>query len=84
MISGYPARIVGRISMDLMTVDVTNIPNHLVVPGAWAQVVGDHLSIDEIAKMSKTIPYEVLLGLGKRFHRVYTKSLNKIDEEIRA
>jgi alanine racemase len=62
------------VSMDLVTVDVTNIPESLVHPGTWAQVIGGSLTIDDIAAQAGTVAYEVLLGLGKRFHRVYTAS----------
>lgn len=69
----YKAPIVGRISMDLMTVDVTCVPEMLVHNGAWAQLVGQDITIDKVAEASGTVPYEVLLGLGKRFQRIYTE-----------
>lgn len=68
----YKAPIVGRISMDLMTADVTHVPEALVHNGAWAQIIGQEMTIDKIAQAAKTVPYEVLLGLGKRFQRIYT------------
>jgi alanine racemase len=68
----YQAPIVGRISMDLMTVDVTHVPEALVHNGAWAQIIGQEITIDKIAQAAGTVPYEVLLGLGKRFQRIYT------------
>jgi alanine racemase len=71
-ISGYKAPIVGRISMDVMTVDVTEIPESLLPMGGWCRLIGGDRSIETIAKLAGTVPYEILLRLGKRFHRVYT------------
>lgn len=67
----HKAQIVGRISMDVITVDVTDIPESLVYPGAWAEVVGESLTIQQIAAMIGTSPYEVQMNLGNRFQRVY-------------
>lgn len=69
----YKAPIIGRISMDLMTVDVTQVPETLVHNGAWAQLIGQDITIDKVAEAAGTVPYEVLLGLGKRFQRIYTE-----------
>ncbi len=71
-IGGYRAPVVGRISMDLVTVDVTDIPEQFIYPGAWAQIIGGDVTIETVAQQSKTVPYEILLRLGKRFQRVYT------------
>jgi alanine racemase len=71
-IAGYRAPIVGRISMDLITVDVTSIPERLVHPGQWAQLIGGAMTIDTLATYAKTTPYEILLRLGNRYRRVYT------------
>lgn len=68
----FKAPIIGRISMDLMTVDVTHIPEVFVHNGAWVQVIGQEITIDKVAEAAGTVPYEVLLGLGKRFQRIYT------------
>lgn len=69
----YKAPILGRISMDLMTVDVTHVPEVFVHNGAWAQLVGQDITIDKVAEEAGTVSYEVLLGLGKRFQRIYTE-----------
>jgi len=55
LIGGQPAPIVGRVSMDLMTVDVTNIGNHLTMPGHWAELIGPDLPIDMIARRADMI-----------------------------
>ena len=66
---GHPVPLVGRISMDLTTLDVTDQP--MVQPGSWLEVLGPHLSLDDVAVAAGTNGYEVLTSLGRRFHRVY-------------
>jgi alanine racemase len=66
---GTPVPLVGRVSMDLTTFDVTD---HLAVQsGCWLEVLGPHLSPDDVAIAAGTNGYEVLTSLGRRFHRVY-------------
>ncbi len=66
---GSPVPLVGRISMDLTTFDVTDYP--AVQPGCWLEVLGPHLSPDAVAAAAGTNGYEVLTSLGPRFNRVY-------------
>ncbi|WP_158927346.1 alanine racemase [Acidisphaera sp. S103] len=66
---GTPVPLVGRVSMDLTTFDVTDHP--AVQPGCWLEVLGPHLSPDDVAAAAGTNGYEVLTSLGRRFHRVY-------------
>jgi alanine racemase len=66
---GTPVPLVGRVSMDLTTFDVTDHP--AVQPGCWLEVLGPHLSADDVAEAAGTNGYEVLTSLGRRFHRVY-------------
>ena len=64
-----PVPLVGRVSMDLATFDVTDHPT--VQPGSWLEVLGPHLGPDDLAAAAGTNGYEVLTSLGRRFHRVY-------------
>ena len=66
---GRPVPLVGRVSMDLTTYDVTDRPD--VHPGAWLEILGPHQSPDDVARAAGTNGYEVLTSLGRRFHRVY-------------
>jgi alanine racemase len=66
---GTPVPLVGRVSMDLTTFDVTDSP--AVQPGCWLEVLGPHLSPDDLAAAAGTNGYEVLTSLGRRFQRVY-------------
>ncbi|MBN1472990.1 MAG: alanine racemase [Syntrophaceae bacterium] len=73
LIRGRRAPIVGRISMDMSTVDVTHIPecelgDEVVLLGAQGN---ERITSDEIAKKARTISYEVLCALGKRAPRVF-------------
>jgi alanine racemase len=64
-----PIPLVGRVSMDLTTFDVTDHP--AVQPGCWLEMLGPHLPVDDVAAAAGTNGYEVLTSLGRRFHRVY-------------
>lgn len=72
-IGDHPAPLVGRVSMDLITLDVTDVPEALARPGARVELVGPHRTLDQVAADAGTIGYEVLtnLGMGRRFGRRY-------------
>jgi alanine racemase len=65
---GRRCRIVGRVSMDLTTVDVTGMNASL---GDWIEFMGPQVSVDEVAAWAQTAAYEVLTGLGARMAREY-------------
>jgi alanine racemase len=71
IIAGNRCPIVGRISMDLMTVDISDLPDRAVHRGGVATLIGGELSIDDVAAAAGTIGYEVLTRLGARCHVVY-------------
>ena len=71
MVAGKRCPIVGRISMDLMTIDVTDLPVVAVRRDAMATLIGEGLPLDEVAAQAGTIAYELLTNLGRRFHRVW-------------
>ncbi len=68
---GHLCPIVGRVSMDLTTVDVTEVPGAPVTRGDMAEVLGPHISIEAMGAAAGTIGYEVLTRLGRRFARDY-------------
>ena len=70
-INGFLAPLVGRVSMDLIAVDVTDIPPEQVGPDGWAELFGPNLSIDGVADAAGTIAYELLTGLSHRAERTY-------------
>ena len=71
VVAGKRCRIAGRISMDLMAVDVTDVPVSAVRRDMMATLIGSGLDLDEVAARAGTISYEMLTNLGRRFHRVW-------------
>jgi alanine racemase len=73
LVEGRTAPIVGRISMDQMQIDLTDIPG--VSIGAEVLLYGTHnghtLRPEQVSQMAGTIPYELLTRLGERVHRIY-------------
>jgi alanine racemase len=70
-IAGARVPIIGRISMDLITLDVTGIDPALARPGAFVDLIDERHGVDEIAATAGTIGYEILTSLGARYHRIY-------------
>ncbi len=63
--------VVGRVSMDLITLDVSDVPAALARPGARVELIGPHYTVDDLAADAGTIGYEILTSLGRRFSRRY-------------
>jgi alanine racemase len=70
-LAGKRCPIIGRVSMDMMGVDITNTGR--VRAGDYAEIFGPHISVDETAISAETISYEVLTRLGNRYTRVIRK-----------
>lgn len=62
-------KIVGRISMDLLTVDVTDDP--WLKCGDWISLIDDELSVESVARAGGRFTYELMTGLSGRIDRVY-------------
>jgi alanine racemase len=71
MVAGKRCPIAGRISMDLMAVDVTDLEKNAVRRGQMVTLIGEGITIDELAHHFGTIGYEVLTSLGSRYARIY-------------
>ena len=71
VIRGKLAPIVGRVSMDLITVDITDVGDPAPVRGDFVDLIGPELSLEAVGLGARTIGYEVLTRLGTRFHRHY-------------
>lgn len=63
-----PCPLVGRVSMDLLTVDVTDLA---VVPTSL-ELLNSYQTVDDLADAAQTIGYEILTSLGARYHRRYS------------
>jgi alanine racemase len=68
---GERVPVVGRVSMDLVCVDVGRLPRDAVAVGDEVELIGATVSLDEVAEAAGTISYEVLTGLGRRLAREY-------------
>ncbi|MEM8616411.1 MAG: alanine racemase [Pseudomonadota bacterium] len=69
-LDGVRCPIVGRVSMDLITVDIT-AARDLARPGVFAQIIGDEAPLEEQAALAGTIGYELTTGLTARVERIY-------------
>ncbi len=70
-IAGKRIPLLGRVSMDLATFDVSAITPSELYPGNMIELIGEHYGVDEAAADAGTIGYEILTALGSRYHRVY-------------
>jgi alanine racemase len=71
MVAGKLCPLVGRVSMDLTAIDVTDLPDGTPRRGDLITLIGGAMDIDTVAAGWGTIGYEVLTSLGRRYHRVY-------------
>lgn len=71
-VAGHPCPFAGNVSMDLITVDVTEIPEGDIGRGDTVTVIGGSLTVDEVGRRAGTIGYEILTSLGRRYARTYT------------
>jgi len=68
-LDGQACPLVGRISMDLIALDVTACPN--AQPGASIELIGSNAPLDDVARQAGTISYELLTRIGARVARLY-------------
>jgi alanine racemase len=71
VVAGKRCPVAGRISMDLMAVDITDLPANAARRGHMVTLIGEGITVDELAHHFGTIGYEVLTNLGRRYARVY-------------
>ena len=76
LVRGRRCPVVGRVSMDYVTVDVTDVPGARV--GDVATLIGrdgdEEIRVEELARLMGTIPYEILCGIGARVRRRYLQT----------
>ena len=63
------SRVVGRVSMDMITIDITDVPNPEI--GDCVELFGENVSVDEVAKYCNTISYEIFTKITKRVYKSY-------------
>jgi alanine racemase len=76
IVRGAFAPVVGRVSMDLTLIDVTNIAgvelgDKVTLLGWDRENVGARITAEDLARISGTLSYEVTCGLGERVPRLY-------------
>ncbi len=71
VVAGKRCPVAGRISMDLMAIDITDLPDKTARRGHMATLIGEGITVDELAHHFGTIGYEVLTSLGSRYARIY-------------
>ena len=71
IVAGQRCPIAGRVSMDLMAIDITDLADNATRRGELVTLIGGEMTVDAVAASAGTIGYEVLTGLGRRYHRVY-------------
>lgn len=71
IIAGTQCAFAGRISMDLVCVDITDLHDGAVRRGDLATLIGGGITVDDVAAAADTIGYEILTRLGDRCERVY-------------
>jgi hypothetical protein len=72
LIGGHRCPVAAPPSMDLLPIDVTDLPDRSVARfGAMVTLIGDDIGLDDLALASGTTGREILARLGRRFHRIY-------------
>jgi alanine racemase len=71
MLNGVIAPLVGRVSMDLVTIDLREVGGAEI--GLPVELWGNHVSVDTVASMSGTISYEILCAVGPRAERTFSR-----------
>jgi alanine racemase len=84
VVAGKRCPVAGRISMDLIAVDITDLPHHAARRGHMATLIGEGITVDELAHHFGTIGYEVLTSLGPRYARVYKGGTAVASEPVSA
>jgi alanine racemase len=72
-VAGQRVPVVGRVSMDLIALDVAGVPRDAVRVGDAVEIIGPTVGLDEVAAAAGTISYEILTGLGARLVREYVE-----------
>ncbi len=70
-INGRKAPVIGRVSMDSIILDVSEIAEENLHIGTEVELIGDNITVDLLAKQAGTIGYEILTNLGNRYKREY-------------
>jgi alanine racemase len=70
-VKGRKAPVIGNVCMDMTMIDVTDIPE--AKEGDEVEVFGKHIPVQELAKATGTIAYEIMTGISQRVKRIYVE-----------
>lgn len=73
IVAGTRCPLAGRVSMDLLAIDITALPEHSARRGDLVTLIGGEIGVDALAAAAGTIGYDVLVNLGQRYHRNYRR-----------
>jgi alanine racemase len=73
-VHGRRVPVVGRVSMDLISIDIGALPREAVAVGDAVELMGPTIGVDEVAAAAGTISYEILTGMGRRLVREYLEN----------
>ena len=82
IVAGKRCPVAGRVSMDLIAIDITDLPPNAARRGHMVTLLGEGITVDELAHHFGTIGYEVLTSLGHRYARVY-KGGNEVEPLVK-
>ncbi|MEX0839367.1 MAG: alanine racemase [Parvibaculum sp.] len=80
-IAGYTVPVAGRVSMDMLALDVSAVPEGLIRRGDMAELIGPTISVDDVGLRAGTIGYEILTSLGRRYIRRYVSKAHGTRDE---
>ena len=80
-IAGYTVPVAGRVSMDMLALDVSTVPEGAIRRGDMAELIGPNISVDEVGRRAQTIGYEILTSLGRRYMRRYVSDAGGASQE---
>ncbi|MCR5415392.1 MAG: alanine racemase [Pseudobutyrivibrio sp.] len=80
MTKGGPAKLRGKICMDMCMIDITDMPS--VDVGSEVEIFGENNSIDELSAIAETIPYELTCAVSKRVPRLYFRNGEVVEKEL--
>ncbi|MCF6216911.1 MAG: alanine racemase [Emcibacter sp.] len=73
-IKGVKVPVVGRVSMDMIAVDVTDVNPQEIGPECDVELLGPHITLEMAAEVSTLSQYEILTGVRERYQRIYIKN----------
>ena len=71
-VAGHKVPLAGRVSMDMIALDISALPEHLATMNTRAEFINAHQTVNDLAQQCNTIGYEIFTRIGRRVKRVYS------------